>query len=49
MIACDVLPPLRSRRGGAVEEKTRAWFDAYDGDIGYEVHELEVSAAGEVA
>ena len=48
MIAFDVLPPLRSRGGGAVEAKTKAWFDAYAGDIGYEVHDLRVTADGDV-
>ena len=44
----DVLPPLRSRGSGAVQEKTRAWFDSYRGAPGYEVAELEVHAHGDV-
>lgn len=45
----DVLPPLRSRGKDAVEERTRAWFDGYRSDIGYDVHELEVVADEDVA
>jgi hypothetical protein len=32
----------------AVNEKTRSWFDGYASDIGYEVHELQVRASGDV-
>ena len=45
----DVLPPLNSRGNAAVEAKTRAWFDAYPSDIGYDVEQLEVHADGDVA
>ena len=48
IVIFDVLPPLYSRGGGAVVEKTRAWFDSYAGDIGYEVHDLRVTADGDV-
>ena len=48
VVIFDVLPPLRSRSGDAVAEKTRAWFDSYAGDIGYEVHDLRVAADGDV-
>ena len=48
LVIFDVLPPLRSRGGDAVAEKTRAWFDSYAGDIGYEVRDLRVSADGDV-
>jgi uncharacterized protein (TIGR02246 family) len=48
VVVFDVLPPLRSLGGDAVEGKTRAWFDAYAGDIGYEVRDLLVTADGDV-
>lgn len=48
VVAFDVLPPLYSRGNAAVAEKTRAWFDGYAGDIGYEVHDLRVTADGDV-
>jgi uncharacterized protein (TIGR02246 family) len=48
IVVFDVLPPLRSSGRSAVLDKTEAWFDSYSGAIGYEVHELEVSADGDV-
>ena len=48
LVAFDVLPPLLSRGSEAVGEKTQAWFDAYDGEIGYDVEELEISVDGDV-
>lgn len=48
VVAFDVLPPLHSRGSDAVAEKTRAWFDAYASDIGYDVHDLHVAADGDV-
>lgn len=48
VVVFDVLPPLHSRGSAAVEEKTKAWFDAYAGNIGYDVRDLHVSADGDV-
>lgn len=48
MLAYDVLPPLRRRGSAEVVKRTRAWFDGYATDIGYEVHELEVTAGADV-
>jgi len=48
IVIFDVLPPLHARGSGAVEAKTRAWFDAYAGDIGYEVQDLRVTASDDV-
>lgn len=48
VVTFDVLPPLRSHGSAAVNEKTRSWFDRYASDIGYEVHELQVRASGDV-
>jgi ketosteroid isomerase-like protein len=44
----NVLPPLSSRGNTAVEGATRAWFDAYASDIGYEVRDLLVTVDGDV-
>ena len=49
VVTFDVLPPLHSRGSEAVEEKTRAWFDSYAGEIGYEVHNLRIAADGDVS
>jgi uncharacterized protein (TIGR02246 family) len=48
IVMYNVLPPLRSRGNAAVEDATRAWFDAYASDIGYEVRELTVTVDGDV-
>jgi len=48
VVTFDVLPPLRSHGSAAVNEKTLKWFDGYASDIGYEVHELQVRASGDV-
>jgi ketosteroid isomerase-like protein len=48
IVTFDVLPPLHARGSDAVEAKTQAWFDAYAGDIGYEVQDLEVAACDDV-
>jgi uncharacterized protein (TIGR02246 family) len=48
IVTFDVLPPLHARGSDAVQAKTQAWFDAYIGDIGYEVRDLHVSADGDV-
>jgi len=48
IVAFNVLPPLHSRGNAAVEDATRAWFDAYASDIGYEVRDLTVTVDGDV-
>lgn len=48
IVTFDVLPPLHARGSAAVEAKTQAWFDAYAGDIGYEVQDLQVTARDDV-
>ena len=48
LVFFDVLPPLLSRGSEALGEEAQAWFDAYDGEIGYEVRELEISVDGDV-
>jgi uncharacterized protein (TIGR02246 family) len=48
VITFNVLPPLHARGSAAVEEATRAWFDGYASDIGYEVHDLHVTVDGDV-
>jgi uncharacterized protein (TIGR02246 family) len=48
IVTFDVLPPLHARGSDVVEAKTQAWFDAYAGDIGYEVQDLQVTAHDDV-
>ncbi len=45
----DVLPPLNAHGNAAVEARTKAWFDGYASNIGYDVEQLEIHADGEVA
>ena len=44
VVTFNVIPPMHARGSAAVEAATRTWFDSYDGDIGYEVRDLRVSA-----
>ncbi len=44
----DVVPPLRFAGVGALERFTR-WFDGFDGAIGMETRDLEISVAGDIA
>jgi ketosteroid isomerase-like protein len=46
IVTFNVLPPLHARGSAAVEEATRAWFDGYASDIGYEVRDLHVTVDG---
>ncbi|MEU8233893.1 SgcJ/EcaC family oxidoreductase [Actinoplanes sp. NPDC048967] len=48
VVTFNVLPPLHARGGAAVERATRAWFDGYASEIGYEVRDLQVTADGDV-
>jgi uncharacterized protein (TIGR02246 family) len=48
IITFNVLPPPHARGSAAVEETTRAWFDGYASDIGYEVRDLHVTAGADV-
>lgn len=48
VILFNVLPPLQIQGKDAIVEQTQAWFDAYAGDIGYEVRDLHVDADGDV-
>jgi uncharacterized protein (TIGR02246 family) len=48
IVTFDAIAPLNSRGKHAVEERTQAWFDSYDGPIGYEVDDLQVSVDGDV-
>lgn len=48
MISFDVLPPLRHHGKDAVVEQTQSWFDLYPDGIGYDVHELHVTADGDI-
>lgn len=48
MVAFNVLPPLHLQGSDQVRAQTQAWFAAYPGDIGYDVHDLRVTADGDI-
>jgi uncharacterized protein (TIGR02246 family) len=48
VLAFDLAPPLQ-HRGDAVRRGLAEWFPTFEGPIGYEIRELAVTAAGDVA
>jgi uncharacterized protein (TIGR02246 family) len=48
IVMFNAVPPFQQRGKDTVVAQTRAWFDAYAGDIGYEVADLEVDADGDL-
>lgn len=44
----EVLPPL-THRGSDVRESTESWLNSYQGPIGYETRDLNVSVGADVA
>lgn len=44
----NVLPPHRAAGRQPALETARAWFDGYASEIGYDVHDLSVTASGDV-
>lgn len=49
VVMFDVVNPLRYSGRDAVRERTTAWFSLYDGAIGYEVRDLDVTVGGNAA
>jgi ketosteroid isomerase-like protein len=49
VIAYDLLEPLQYCGVDAVRQRARQWFDGYDGPMNYEIRDLEVVAAFDVA
>jgi uncharacterized protein (TIGR02246 family) len=49
VVAYDLLEPLRYRGVEAVKQRGQQWFDGYDGPMDYEIADLEVVAAFDVA
>lgn len=45
----DVVPPLQFTGTDAVRRNFVRWFDEYEGPIGLETHDLNVTASGDVA
>jgi PhnB protein len=50
MVKFDLAPPLRSVGANALDrQKLEAWFATWEGPIGYEMSELEVTASSDLA
>lgn len=48
VVAFNVLPPLQLHGPDEIDAQTEQWFAGYPGPIGYDVHELQVHADGDV-
>jgi ketosteroid isomerase-like protein len=44
----DVVGPLQSKGASAARNRAKEWFDTFQGPIGYEIHDLEISAGNGV-
>ena len=49
VVSYDLLEPLQYRGREAVRTRGQQWFDGYDGPMAYEISNLEVVAAFDVA
>jgi ketosteroid isomerase-like protein len=49
VVAYDLLEPLQYRGVDALRQRAQQWFDGYDGAMAYEIIDLEVVAAFDVA
>ncbi|GAA0722862.1 nuclear transport factor 2 family protein [Dokdonella soli] len=49
MLAFDLVAPLRDSGSDATKERLEDWFAAWDGPIGCEIRELDVSMARDIA
>jgi ketosteroid isomerase-like protein len=45
----DLVPPLQYVGSAALRGRFRHWFDGFDGPIGQEIRDLEVSESGDLA
>ncbi len=49
VLSFDVVDPFQRRGSSAIRERLEAWLAWYDGPVGYEIHDLSVTAADAVA
>ena len=49
ILAFDVINPLRYTGSDTVRERAEQWFSLYQSPIGYEVHDLSITAGDDVA
>jgi ketosteroid isomerase-like protein len=49
IIYFDVVPPLQYAGSVALRGRFRQWFDGYEGPVGMEIRDLNISASGDMA
>jgi ketosteroid isomerase-like protein len=49
VVTFDVVDPLRRMGKLAARSRTAAWIDSYDGPIGFEIRDLQITVDGDVA
>jgi ketosteroid isomerase-like protein len=49
VLAYDLAPPLRHRGADVYRRGLQEWFPTFEGPVGYEVHDLNVETAGDLA
>jgi ketosteroid isomerase-like protein len=49
VLTFDVIKPLKNIGVAAVKKRAQEWFAAYDGPMGYEIRDLEITASNDVA
>jgi PhnB protein len=49
IVTFDLVPPLQYSGAAAIMKSLEAWFPTFRGPVGYEIHDLDVTAGGDVA
>ena len=49
VVAFDLINPLQYKGVDAVKKRLQQWFASFSGPLGYEVHDIQVSAGEDVA
>jgi len=49
IVLFDVVDPLRSIGSDALKKRAATWFSSFDGSIGFEIRDLAIAAANDIA
>jgi ketosteroid isomerase-like protein len=49
VLTFDIVKPLQNVGAAAVKKRAQEWFASYDGPMGYEIRDLEITAGADVA
>jgi uncharacterized protein (TIGR02246 family) len=49
VVTFDLAPPLQYAGADALRKSLAAWFPTFRGPVGYEIHDLSITAGGDVA